>query len=88
MFGGCDFQQTFGIPLGTNYPLSKVLNTFLNCSEHKFCGSSVCSVIMVTNSENSIAPLPEKLSEKKVKKIIKEVDLDGDGCINYQGKYL
>ena len=28
------------------------------------------------------------MSEKKVKKIMKEVDLDGDGCINYQGKYL
>jgi Ca2+-binding EF-hand superfamily protein len=35
-----------------------------------------------------MAGLGKKLSEKKVKKIMKEVDLDGDGCINYQGKYL
>jgi Ca2+-binding EF-hand superfamily protein len=38
--------------------------------------------------KKAMAGLGKKLSEKKVKKIMKEVDLDGDGCINYQGKYL
>jgi hypothetical protein len=28
MFGGCDFQQTFGIPLGTNYRIHFHLATF------------------------------------------------------------
>lgn len=45
--------------------LSNALNAFLNCSEHTFSGSSVCYVIMLTNSENSIAPVPEKFQSIK-----------------------
>jgi len=45
-------------------------------------------LITVKEFKKAMAGLGKKLSEKKVKKIMKEVDLDGDGCINYQGKYL
>jgi Ca2+-binding EF-hand superfamily protein len=45
-------------------------------------------LITVKEFQKAMAGLGKKLSEKKVKKIMKEVDLDGDGCINYQGKYL
>jgi Ca2+-binding EF-hand superfamily protein len=45
-------------------------------------------LITVKEFQKAMAGLGKQLSEKKVKKIMKEVDLDGDGCINYQGKYL
>ena len=45
-------------------------------------------LITMKEFKKTMAGLGKKLSEKKVKKIMKEVDLDGDGCINYQGKYL
>ena len=31
--------------------------------------------------------LGEKLSEEEVDDMIKEADLDGDGMVNYEGKY-
>lgn len=45
-------------------------------------------LITVKEFKKAMAGLGKKLSEKKVKKIMKEVDLDGNECINYQGKYL
>ena len=47
-------------------------------------------LITVKEFKNAMAGLHvgNKMFEKKVKKIMKEVDLDRDGRINYQGKYL
>ena len=44
-------------------------------------------VITVKEFKKAMAKMGEKLSDKKVKEMIKEVDLDGDGSINYQGKF-
>lgn len=32
--------------------------------------------------------LGERLSEEEVDDMIKEADLDGDGMVNYEGKYI
>lgn len=42
-------------------------------------------LITVKEFKKAMARLGEKISEKKIKKIMKEIDIDGDGCINYQG---
>ena len=42
-------------------------------------------VITVKEFKKAMAKVGQKLSEKDVKKMMKDVDEDGDGCINYQG---
>ena len=43
-------------------------------------------IITVKEFKKAMAKCGEKLSDKKVKEMMKKVDEDGDGCINYQGK--
>lgn len=35
-----------------------------------------------------MAKVGRKYSEKEVKKMMKDVDQDGDGCINYYGRFI
>ncbi|KAH7868574.1 uncharacterized protein C8R40DRAFT_1134429 [Lentinula edodes] len=44
--------------------------------------------IIAISDRDVFVDLGEKLSDKEVDAMIQEADLDGDGCINYQGKPL
>lgn len=43
-------------------------------------------IITVKEFKKAMAKCGEKMSDKKVKEMMKKVDQDGDGCINYEGK--
>lgn len=43
-------------------------------------------IITIKEFKKAMAKCGEKMSDKKVKEMMKKVDQDGDGCINYEGK--
>lgn len=45
-------------------------------------------VITSTELRRVMTNLGEKLSEEEVEDMIKEADIDGDGMVNYDGKFL
>lgn len=82
--------------LGTNanikkqfiqYDLILTIYDFMYCSNFRVFDKNNDGLISSTELRHVMTNLGERLSDEEVDDMIKEADSDGDGMVNYNGKF-